>query len=360
MSSPSYELADLGDFNFPAITSAAARKGSSERCAYPMGTEILRVTSVEGSRFTGSWLYYDGKWRDITGVTTSDRIDFSGEGNAAWSWLRADQEAAQKKLETALRPANFEDWLPSTVAKEIFTALGVVNWLRDDAEKFSGEHCPGRPLNQLSVYRRNQPEPDFLWNFSWDLNRTSLVSQYSSEFLREGRDIKTSERRALIESRAEARKDTYERDRQAVQTAARSFMDSGKGTLANIIAALEIDEIATLELLERGVRIDLEPTDNMSSTQSDGQQQYRVAYTVVSPFEQLERQLKIDLANMNYTSSLNLLFDMSANPIPRRLNFTCTYPNLRSVPKSRESVRAEMVSYSSGRDGYRVSMSCSS
>jgi murein DD-endopeptidase MepM/ murein hydrolase activator NlpD len=205
-------------------------------------------------------------------------------------------------------------------------------------------------LNGEQVVRgRNYDEGDLTWReFSNPVERAMQNELQQAE-----RDRVAGERQRQAQARADALKAEFQRRRDAIVAQAETFLGTGRGSLDDLAAALEIDHIATLDRLERGATLRLGPVEGLATVTHDGARHYRVDHATSSPFARLEREFRSqqDFSWENWMA-------LTQSPMPERTEIGCLFDRVSRVPQDVRDVEVELLAFSRGSSSTVMSFLC--
>ncbi len=149
----------------------------------------------------------------------------------------------------------------------------------------------------------------------------------------------------------------FQRRRDGIVARAESFVETGRGNIDDLAAALEIDYLATLERLERGATLSLRPVEGLTTVTYDGERHYRLAYTASSPFQKLENEVRASHSKheRDYWGEWLALTTSSSGD---RTELYCLFRKISQIPRKVRDVRMELLSFSQSGGLTKISFLC--
>ncbi len=173
---------------------------------------------------------------------------------------------------------------------------------------------------------------------------------------RQQRVAAESQRRAATMVAAEAQQ-RLDAEVSLLTQRAERLLAVGAGTPAELATALEIDERRTLERLERGLQLDIEPVEGIRTIQHGGQNYYGVTYRATSLIADAEKRHRNQ--QMKERFSWSGWFDQTSSVgSERKLELTCLFRRAADVPKDRRSVVTKLVSLNSVGKAISIALEC--
>jgi hypothetical protein len=181
----------------------------------------------------------------------------------------------------------------------------------------------------------------------------SAVSAMQRELTEAERNRVAVELEGGAQARASALAAQFKTRRDALEDRARAFVATGKGTLEDLAAALEIDQIGVLDRLEKGVTIRLGPAGAVETVTHEGTRHYRVGYDATSPFARLDQEFRStqDFSWENW-------FSMTQAIAPRRTQLGCLFREVNRIPQEARDVPGSLLSFASGSGSIAISLLC--
>lgn len=250
---------------------------------------------------------------------------------------------------------------PQGTPRAFFENSWVVSELMRRGALFAQAECPveNKRLSNIVVELkigdeqivrgRNYDTDQFTWReFSNPVERTMMNDLQNAE-----RQRQANERQRAAQARAEALAAELRRRQEAIVAAAEQFIETGRGSLDDLAAALEVDHIGTLGRLERGATLRLGPVEGLATVTHDGKRHYQVNYATSSPFQRLEREFRSrqDFSWENWMA-------MTQSGSPARTDVSCLFEQIGRIPQETRDVRLELVSFSRGSSSTRISFVC--
>lgn len=138
---------------------------------------------------------------------------------------------------------------------------------------------------------------------------------------------------------------------------AERFLNDGVGTPAELATALQIDERRTLERLEGGLQLDIEPVEGLRTIRHGGKNYYGVTHRATSLIADAERRHRNLRMKENF--SWGGWFDQTSSAgSERRLELTCLFRRASDIPKERRRVGAKLVSLNSVGKNISIALEC--
>ena len=250
---------------------------------------------------------------------------------------------------------------PPDTSKAFFENTWTVAELMRLGAEFAQVNCPSdrrRYSNivvsitaddKVIVRGRNYDQDTLTWG---EFSNTA-VRAMERELRDAERTRAAAKRQAQAQARADALAAEFQARRGALETETRHFLNTGRGTLEDLAAALDLDQIAALSRLEQGIQLRLGAPRAIDTVVHDGATHFQARYSVVSPFEQLERDFR-----SRQGFSWDNWMAMIESPLARRFAIGCLFGSADDIPRKDREVTASLAAFSSGGDSMRVSLLC--
>ncbi|MCE8517129.1 peptidoglycan-binding protein [Ruegeria pomeroyi] len=205
-------------------------------------------------------------------------------------------------------------------------------------------------LNGEQVVRGRNYEKE---NLTWREFSNPAARAMQNELQQAERNRVASERQRLAQARADALTAEFQRRRDGIVARAQNFVETGRGNIDDLAAALEIDHLGTLDRLERGATLRLGPVEELATVTHDGERHYRVNHVTSSPFARLEREFrsKQDFSWENWMA-------LTQSAMPDRTELSCLFNRISAVPQETREVRVQLLSFSRGSNSTVISFLC--
>lgn len=205
-------------------------------------------------------------------------------------------------------------------------------------------------LNGEQVVRGRNYEKE---NLTWREFSNPAARAMQNELQQAERNRVASEQQRLAQARADALTAEFQHRRDGIIAQAENFVETGRGNIDDLAAALEIDHLGTLDRLERGATLRLGPVEGLATVTHDGERHYRVNHVTSSPFARLEREFrsKQDFSWENWMA-------LTQSAMPDRTELSCLFERISTVPQEVRDVRVELLSFSQGSNSTVISFSC--
>ena len=280
-------------------------------------------------------------------------------------------------------------WLVSAVTKSIVEVLvekcpvTTPSWRRTKTPKYSDAlieiRIPGieEKHDQGTVKARSQGE-----TLSWRNFENLAVKGVEDDISDENRLIRDEENRIknarqqkIAKQRQEAeavRREIKQKEAQAqatevqrvvdaeiavVEELAKRLLNDGLGTPEELAIALQMDEKRTLQVLEDGLELDLDPVTGVTTVNHDGTKYYAVSYQPASLIENIIRKHRAVRMEQNFSWS-DWIDATSSQGAERKLDLTCLYPDISDIPEKPERVGTRLRSFSTQGQRSKIILDC--
>jgi len=187
-------------------------------------------------------------------------------------------------------------------------------------------------------------------------------SAYARDYVAQLHEVASDRLRALEEAEQAAAIIQQESERESaieailgpIRRSAEQFLQTGRGSLADLAAAADMDGMATLVLLEGGISLQLpEPDGNFDLVEANGERFVQISYRRDSPLVAAERAF---LAENNQSwDDWNRLLVLA---VPRIIQVTCLFRSAADVPQGASEVVASLRDFSSDSSSVSIVLDC--
>jgi hypothetical protein len=162
-----------------------------------------------------------------------------------------------------------------------------------------------------------------------------------------------NERQQLAKARANTLVAEFQRRRDTIVTRAEDFMSSGRGSIDDLAAALELDQTKARNRLERGATLILAPVEGFSTVTYEGRRHYRVNHVTSSPLGRLEQEFR-SKQDFSWESWMSLTQSTKFE----RTEIDCLFDSIADLPGEVRNVDVELLSFLQGNSSTVISFSC--
>ena len=333
-----------------------------------------RVTRIDNVGDDHGMVFRDGKlhiYKDLSEIS----ISFICRGNRRYGEVRLPGETNESLFHN--------NWLASSLARRSIEAVaeecppsesGFSRQNKYQDVKITIYILPSYLNGQEMLFASSKPEAEFKWRHYKNYTQKAIEEEIKNEntlIRKEQRRIKKQRQQEVYEEKRQAKarrqeearrieakraaaiKRQFDKGRERIIAKAKSFMESGSGSLDDLAAALEWDEVATLERLENGISLGVGPVDGVETVDLVGQRAYRSRYSVGSPFSRYETKFR---ASQKF--SWNNWFALTQSGPRRRTDVNCTFKKLGDIPKQPKTIKGSLLSFSSNSQLVSISLLC--
>ena len=146
----------------------------------------------------------------------------------------------------------------------------------------------------------------------------------------------------------------FEGRRDAIIAMANQFLDARTGSFEALVAALSVDELATLQIVEKGFSLQHPPvTNGVQVVEDRGERRYRISYVLENPFVRLEREILS--ARHGGLDSFQRLLQLA---VSKTYRVTCDFGDLSDIPQTGGIVQATLKSFDSEGAVRSIQLDC--
>lgn len=164
-----------------------------------------------------------------------------------------------------------------------------------------------------------------------------------------------SERQKTVQAQVITAQQSFNAEITKIKNQTERFFIEAAGTPEQLATALHIDEQRTLELLEQGLQLELQPTKGVATVKRDGKTYYSVNYRSRSLIHTATEKHRSNRLNRSFSwDDWNKQIKSIAKN--RALDLTCLFDSVSDIPKQQKTVNTKLVSFNSNVNSYRKSI----